>query len=65
MEMEKATENDPLSNHSTALSRSWKFDKFNLPNDDDDESLEEWEGTSNHSNAALTHQSKKKNRGGN
>jgi hypothetical protein len=51
-----------------------KFDKFNLPNDDDDEdddddyddeSSEEEEGTSNCSNAALTRQSKKKNRGGN
>jgi hypothetical protein len=38
-----------------------KFDKFNLPNNgDDDESFEEEEGTSKRSNAALTRQIKKK-----
>jgi hypothetical protein len=42
-----------------------KFDKFNLPDDDDDETSEEEEGTSNRSNAALTHQIKKNKRGGN
>jgi hypothetical protein len=43
-----------------------KFDTFNLPNDDDyDQSLEEEEGSSNHSNVALTRQSKKKKHDGN
>jgi hypothetical protein len=43
-----------------------KFGKLNVPNYDTDyESPEEEEGTSNHSNTALTRQSKKKKRGGN
>jgi hypothetical protein len=47
-----------------------KFDKFNIPNEDEDEydeedSLEEEEGTFNRSNSALTRQSKKMKRGGN
>jgi hypothetical protein len=41
-----------------------KFDKFNFP-DDDDESSEKEEGTYNRSNAVLTHEIKKKKRGGN
>jgi hypothetical protein len=42
-----------------------KIDKFSFPDDDDDyyESSEEEEGTSNRSNTALTHQSKKNKRG--
>jgi hypothetical protein len=41
---------------------STKIDKFSLPDDNEDEyeSSDEEEGTSNHSNAALTRQSKKK-----
>jgi hypothetical protein len=43
-----------------------KFEKFNIPNDnyDEEDSSEEEEGTSNHSNSALTCQSKNKKRGG-
>jgi hypothetical protein len=43
---------------------STKIDKFSLPddNEDEDESSDEEEVTSNRSNAALTRQSKKKNR---
>jgi hypothetical protein len=43
-----------------------KIDKFSLSDDgddDEDESSEEEQGTSNRSNADLTHQNKKKNRG--
>jgi hypothetical protein len=42
-----------------------KFDKFNIPNEDDNDevySLEEEEGTSNFSTSAFTQQSKKKKR---
>jgi hypothetical protein len=46
-------------------SMTTKFDKFNLPDDDDDEYSKEVEGTSKHSNEALTRQSKKKKRGEN
>jgi hypothetical protein len=42
-----------------------KFERINLPDDDDAESSEEEEGTSNRSNADLTRQSKNKKRGGN
>jgi hypothetical protein len=43
-----------------------KIDKFSLPDDDaEDESSDEEKGTYNRSNAALTHQSKKKKRGNN
>jgi hypothetical protein len=44
-----------------------KIDKFSLldDNEDEDESSDEEEGTSNRSNDALTHQSKKKNRANN
>jgi hypothetical protein len=53
-----------LNRSITALAT--KFDKFNLPNDDDyDESSEEEEGTSYCYNADLTRQSKKKKRGSN
>jgi hypothetical protein len=46
---------------------STKIDKFSLPDDnqDEDESSDEEEGTSNRSNAALTHQIKKKKRSNN
>jgi hypothetical protein len=46
---------------------STKIDKFSLPDDNEDEyeSLDEEEGTSNRSNAALNRQKKKKKRGDN
>jgi hypothetical protein len=50
-----------LTHYTAALGT--KFDKFSIPNDEDEnESSEVEEGTSNHSNAALTRQSKKKKR---
>jgi hypothetical protein len=44
---------------------STRIDKFSLPNDNEDESSDEEEGTYNISNALLTRQSKKKKRGTN
>jgi hypothetical protein len=54
-----------IKSHTRSIAAlSTKFDKFSLPddNEDEDESSDEEEGTSNRSNAALTRQIKKNKR---
>jgi hypothetical protein len=59
----KGTTLKSLTRSIVALST--KFDKFSLPDEDEDESSDEEEGTSNRSNADLTLQNKNNKRGNN